>query len=151
MKSKNYWNYRKYERPFINARKGTFSWRVLRGTASRIKGVGTETSQNDTKTIEVLFQEIYEYDDAERRGSMSIADNIRKPALEFEDIMLQKEQPEFIPTICTLIYSRFKDDEWPWLRTYATRLLDDKYKWFFTEQSYRQSKTILDLPEECPF
>ncbi len=63
------------------------------------------------KTIEVLFQEIYEYDDAERRGSMSIADNIRKPALEFEDIMLQKEQPEFIPTICTLIYSRFKDDE----------------------------------------
>lgn len=81
---------------------------------------------------------------------MSIADNVRKLALEFEEIMLQKEQPEFIPTICTLICSRFKDDKKPWLRKYAIKLLDSKYKRFFTEQSYRQSVyTYTDLPEEC--
>ena len=81
---------------------------------------------------------------------MSIAENVRQLALEFEEIMLQKEQPMFIPTICTLICTRFKEDKRPWLRTYATRLLDSKYKRFFTEESYRQSvHTYTDLPEEC--
>lgn len=102
------------------------------------------------KTIEILFQEIYSYDDAERTASVSIADNIRKLALEFEEIMLQKEQPEFIPTICSLILTRFKNDKRPWLRTYATRILDSKYKRGYSEQSYRQSvHTYTDLPEEC--
>lgn len=102
------------------------------------------------KTIEVLFQEIYNYDDIERHASVSIAENIRKLALEFEEIMLQKEQPEFIRTICTLICHRFKDDKRSWLTRYVVRVLDRKYKTFFTEESYRQSQhTYGDLPEEC--
>lgn len=98
----------------------------------------------------MLFEEIYTYDEVERRASMSIADNIRKLASEFEEIMLQKEQPEFIPTICTLICNRFKTDKKPWLRQYAVRVLDSKYKRFYSEESYRQSEhTYSDLPEEC--
>ena len=123
--------------------------KVVPGSRPVLKERRSKDIAERHKTIEVLFQEIYEYDETERRASMSIADNVRKLALEFEEIMLQKEQPEFIPTICTLIMNRFKDDKRPWLKHYVAKVLDDKYKRFFTEESYRQSQTIWDLPEEC--
>lgn len=102
------------------------------------------------RTIETLFHEIYTLDETERTSTISITENIKKLARNFEEIMLQEKQPEFICTICSLILKRFRDDKRPWLRTYATRVLDDKYKRYHTEDSYRQSvHQSTDQLEEC--
>jgi hypothetical protein len=102
------------------------------------------------KTIETLFQDIYVFDDAERSAGASIVDCIRRLAIEFEEIMLQKEQQFFINTICSQICRRFHKDKKYWLRQYAVTVLDSKYKRKQNEESYRRSEqTHADLPEEC--